>query len=76
MATLTVWKFDAPDAADRAKQTLLELSTQRLITVQDAATVSWPPDKREPTTRQLVDLAGAGALSGAFWGPIRAALRA
>jgi uncharacterized membrane protein len=48
---------------------LLEsLQKQQLITVQDAAIVSWPVGKKKPKTRQLNNLAGIGALDGAFWG--------
>ena len=68
MATLTVWRFDSPDAADAAVGTLQSLEKQELITIHDAATVSWRPDARKPTTRQLNDLTGSGALGGAFWG--------
>jgi uncharacterized membrane protein len=68
MATLTVWKFDDPAGAEQAEQTLVSLSTQNLITIDDAATVSWPPDKKRPRTRQVESLAGVGALSGSFWG--------
>jgi len=68
MATLTVWKFDSPTGADDAVTTLERLSKQALITVHDAATVSWQPGKKKPKTRQLNNLAGAGALGGAFWG--------
>ncbi|MFF7359615.1 DUF1269 domain-containing protein [Streptomyces sp. NPDC008125] len=68
MATLTVWKFDAPESASQVERTLLGLQKQELITVVDAATVSWPVDARKPRTKQLTDLVGAGALSGSFWG--------
>jgi len=68
MATLTVWKFENAEAADRAVSTLENLAKQQLITVQDAATVSWPSGAKKPKTRQLHSLAGAGALGGAFWG--------
>jgi uncharacterized membrane protein len=68
MATLTVWKFDSPTAADEAVQMLESLAKQQLITVHDAATVSWSPDKKKPKTRQLHSLAGAGAMGGMFWG--------
>lgn len=68
MSTLSVWRFDTADAADRAVGTLEELSKQQLIHVRDAATVSWQPDAKKPKTRQLHSLAGAGALGGAFWG--------
>ena len=68
MSTLSVWRFDTPDGADHAVSTLGELSRRRLITVHDAATVSWQPGARKPKTRQLQDLTGTGALGGAFWG--------
>lgn len=68
MATLSVWKFDTPEGADHAEKVLEGLSKQGLITIQDAAIVSWPADKKAPKTRQLNSLTGAGALGGAFWG--------
>jgi len=68
MGTLTVWRFDTPGGADEAVATLEELSRRRLITVHDAATVRWEEGARKPKTRQLHNLAGAGALGGAFWG--------
>ncbi len=68
MGTLSVWRFDSADAADKAVTTLEDLAKQQLITVLDAATVSWPEGARRPKTRQLHNLAGAGALGGAFWG--------
>ena len=68
MATLTAWAFPTVEAADQAVERLKQLQTQNLIKVQDAATVTWPVDKSKPKTRQLNNLAGAGALGGAFWG--------
>ena len=68
MATLTIWRFSTADGAVRAADTLAELAKQQLITVHDAAVVSWEEDKRKPKTRQLHSLAGRGALGGAFWG--------
>lgn len=68
MATLTVWRFTTPGAADSAIDTLLDLQKQELVTVVDAATVSWAEGDRRPTTRQLNDMTGKGALGGAFWG--------
>jgi uncharacterized membrane protein len=67
MATLTAWKFDA-DGADAAEQTLISLQKEGLIQIHDAATVSWPADKKRPKTRQLQSMTGIGALSGSFWG--------
>jgi uncharacterized membrane protein len=68
MATLTVWKFDDPEGAARAATTLGQLQKEDLIHIHDAAEVSWPPGKKRPKTKQLNNLAGAGALGGAFWG--------
>ena len=41
---------------------------EQLITIHDAATVSWPVGAKKPKTRQANSLAGAGALGGSFWG--------
>jgi uncharacterized membrane protein len=68
MATLTVWKFADPDAADAAVDTLQSLEKQQLITLHDGATVSWPAEAKRPKTRQLHSLTGAGAMGGMFWG--------
>ncbi|RMI09455.1 DUF1269 domain-containing protein [Cellulomonas triticagri] len=68
MATLSVWKFETPEGADRAEGALQALQKQQLIQVHDAATVSWEPGRTKPKTRQANNLAGAGALGGTFWG--------
>jgi uncharacterized membrane protein len=68
VATLTVWKFSDPGGADQAVNTLKELERQQLITLHDAAVVTWPPDAKKPKTRQLASTTKAGALGGAFWG--------
>ncbi len=68
MATLTVWKFPNADGAEQAVHTLERLQGEQLINVHDGAIVAWPSDKKKPKTRQLHNLAGAGALGGAFWG--------
>lgn len=66
--TLTVWRFDTAEGADAATKTLDELSRQELITVVDAATVSWPAGRKKPKTRQYTPTKSIGALGGAFWG--------
>jgi len=68
MTTLTAFKFDTPDGAQRMSGLLQELQRQQLITVHDAAVVSWPQGKKKPQTQQLHNMAGMGALNGAFWG--------
>ena len=39
-----------------------------MITLEDAAVLSWPQGNKKPTTRQLHSMGGSGALGGAFWG--------
>jgi uncharacterized membrane protein len=68
MATLTAWVFPGAGDADAVVEQLNSLQSQQLISVSDAAVVSWPVDKKKPKTRQLNNLAGTGALGGAFWG--------
>ena len=68
MATLTVLKFPTADGADKMLGTIESLQKQQMITIQDAAIVSWPAGKKKPKTRQLNSLAGMGAMQGAFWG--------
>jgi uncharacterized membrane protein len=68
MGTLSVWRFDTAEGADQAVATLEDLSKQQLITISDAAIVSWKDGARRPKTHQLHNLTGAGALGGAFWG--------
>lgn len=68
MATLTVWKYQTDDGAERALETVEQLQRQELVELIDGAVVTWPADKKKPKTRQLHHIAGAGALGGAFWG--------
>jgi uncharacterized membrane protein len=68
VATMTVWKFPTANGAAMAEQTLKDLQRRELIQIHDAAIVSYPEGARKPKTRQLSNLAGAGALGGAFWG--------
>jgi uncharacterized membrane protein len=68
MTTLTVWKFNTADGANKVMAKLAELQKQELIEIEDAAIVSWPQGRKKPKTRQAVDLATTGAIDGAFWG--------
>src|SRR5512135_2468083 len=67
MTTLTVLKFGSADGASQGLTLVQGLQKQALIKLHDAAVVSWPEGARKPKTRQLVDLACAGAWDGAFW---------
>jgi len=68
MATLSVLKFATAEGAQEMQTTLLALQKQQIITIQDAAIVTWPQGAKQPKTKQLANLAGAGAMQGAFWG--------
>ena len=68
MATLTAWKFASPYGADDALATLEKMQSEQLIQVQDAAVVSWEPDRKKPKTRELHSMKKMGALGGGFWG--------
>jgi uncharacterized membrane protein len=68
MATLTVWKFPTTDGAANAEDTLVQLSKQELLVVQDAAIVYWPVGAKKPKTQQANSMKAAGALGGSFWG--------
>jgi uncharacterized membrane protein len=68
MATLSVLKFDDPYGADRVLVALQGMQEREMITLEDAATVSWPQGNKKPKTHQLHSMAGAGASWGAFWG--------
>ena len=68
MATVTVLRFATPTGADEALGQVQALQKQHLITLHDAAIVSWPAGQQAPKTRQLVDLVSSGGLSGMFWG--------
>src|SRR5215208_1004543 len=68
MATLSVLKFNDLNGADRVLLALQGLQERQMITLQDAAVVSWPQGKKKPTTRQLHSTGGAGAMGGAVWG--------
>ncbi|HEY9638991.1 MAG TPA: DUF1269 domain-containing protein [Coleofasciculaceae cyanobacterium] len=68
MSTLTVWKFNTADGADKALGKLEGLQKQQIVQVLDAAVVSWPEGRKRPKTNQAVSTVGAGALGGAFWG--------
>jgi uncharacterized membrane protein len=68
MATLTVLEFETADGAEKALNVVEDLRKKQLITLHDAAIVSWPEGKKKPKTKQLSNLTGAGAMSGAFWG--------
>ena len=68
MATVTVLKSPTVEGAEDILHRIQDLQKQHLITLHDAAIVSWPVGKKSPQTRQLVDLVGVGMVGGMFWG--------
>ena len=60
---------DTPGGAEAASTTLQGLARESLVVIHDAAVVEWEEGKNKPKTRQLNNLAGAGALGGATSGP-------
>ena len=68
MATITGYAFKTADGAGQMLDLVQDLTKQQLITLEDAAIVTWPEGKKKPKTKHLDNLAGAGALGGAFWG--------
>jgi uncharacterized membrane protein len=68
IATFTVWKFPTSEGAEQTLSTLERVQKEEPIEVHDAAIVTWPSNAKKPKTRQLHNLAGAGALGVMFWG--------
>jgi uncharacterized membrane protein len=68
VATFTVTQFVTADGAERVLATLTRLQEEELITIEDAAIVTWPPGADGPQTTQLRNVALSGTLGGAFWG--------
>jgi uncharacterized membrane protein len=68
MTTLTAYKFDTADGAEKMLDLVKDMSKQELIDIEDAAIVTWPEGKKKPKTKHLDDMTGAGAVGGAFWG--------
>ena len=48
MATLTVLKFGSVDGAKKGLKLIEDLQKQALITLHDAAVVTWPTGARKP----------------------------
>lgn len=53
MTTLTVLKFEESDGAEKALEVIEDLNKQQLITLHDAAIVSWPKARRNQRQNNL-----------------------
>lgn len=67
MSELVVVAFDNETGAAEMRDALIELQKQKLVTLDDAAVVVRKLDGKVKV-KQAVNLVGAGALGGAFWG--------
>ena len=67
MATMVVLAFKDETSAEQMRDKLVELQKLQLIKLADAAVVVRRQDGKVKV-KQAVDLVGAGALGGAFWG--------
>ena len=63
MATLAVLKFDTPAGAQQTVQVIQQLGKQELVTLQDAAIVTWPEGKKKPNKEVRSYTANNGVLS-------------
>ena len=70
MATLTVFRFETEDGAQQAVDAIEKLQKQALIQLHDVAIITWPAGSKKPKTKHLSQMAGRGALDGAFWGTL------
>ena len=73
--TITAFKFDTPDGAGQMLELVQQLAREaqssrggELITLEDAAMVTWSPGERKPRTRHVDEPNSADALGGSFWG--------
>lgn len=67
MTELIVMGFDKEQTAFEVRDKLIELQKQHLIQIVDAAIAVRKSDGKVKI-KQLLNLAGSGALGGAFWG--------
>ncbi len=74
MTTITVWKFDDPEGAERAEAVLETAEGEHLVEIIDHAVVTWPVGESRPTTKHAHDDKKRAAGWGALWGVLAGAL--
>jgi uncharacterized membrane protein len=74
MAAFTVWKFERPDGAEHAAETLKQCQRQGMVKIIDHAVVSWPEGASKPTTHEGHEERWHGTGWGALWGVLIGAL--
>jgi uncharacterized membrane protein len=68
MTTFTVWKFETPDGAHQAEETLKAAADDGLVTIVDHAVLRWPANAEQPELSHTHDSRRRGAGWGALWG--------
>lgn len=68
MTTFTVWKFNSPAGANRAKAILRDAESEGLVKVLDRAVVTWEEGAKRPKTSHTHEDEWRGAGWGSFWG--------
>jgi uncharacterized membrane protein len=74
MSALSVWRFAAPAGAADAALALTALARRGVVSVDDAAVLTWAADRRAPRVRPLGGLTGPGTLCEDFWPMVHAVL--
>lgn len=69
VSTMVVVAYEGEGTAQQARTKLIELQKQELITLSDAVVVVRGADGKAKI-QQAINLPGAKALSGAFWGAL------
>jgi len=69
---LTVWAFGSAGEAQRALDVLRHVQRTGAITIHDAAVIEWPPERREPETREFYHVDADGDRSRVWRGLFRA----
>ena len=68
MAAFTVWKFDGPNGAQQAAETLKQCQREGMVKIIDHAVVTWPEGDKKPTTHEGHEERWHGTGWGALWG--------
>ena len=68
MAAFTVWKFDGPNGAEQAAETLKQCQRDGLVKIIDHAVVTWPEGEKKPRTHEGHEERWHGTGWGALWG--------
>lgn len=74
MAAFTVWKFDGPNGAEQAAETLKQCQRDGIVKIVDHAVVTWPEGASKPVTHEGHEERWHASGWGALWGVLIGAL--